>query len=285
VTARDWSRAREIANELLAYCDENRDGANAGCAANAAITLVYAGYHAEAWKALEKAYALALETGAAHSQLWAAMALSGLAFDLGFEADHEYWAAKSAPILREAPHLANDVDFIVGRAIVAFHKGNAALAAEAINEGEAVGLFSTPIRARWKRAFELGISSLRRPPSDSEEVLARKLAADRLHSLNGVRDLEICVACQVLTARGQKAFAEQVLRRFLEAERGHHASFSPGFSRVMEQLGVSYEQGRLLEAPPATANARARPASETLGRILRQAGDTFSGRQTTQGRP
>src|SRR5262249_14355680 len=153
---------------------------------DAAMGLLYSGKLCAAIAAFKKAHTGALRIGSANGQLAAAMVLSHLYFELGLEKEQRFWEAKFAPLLHVAPTLAGDFDFVIGRVLVALHSGRIEDAESAMREAETFGLFSSPIRARWKRALELGIRLLKRPATDSDEAMARSIVAERLNTMNGV---------------------------------------------------------------------------------------------------
>ncbi len=238
VTARDWPRAAEIAVEILSECRPPGKQANAAYVQNAAIALMFAGHLRQSLEALELAYAIGVSTGSAHSQLAAACLLAQIHVELGDDAERQSWIDASTAIVRDAPHLASDFDYVIGGALRALYAGQPEQVEATLSEADALELFSSPVRSRWKRALQLGIQILKRPLTDDDNALALTILDDPLDTLNGVRDLEMSVACHVLAARGSTSLAAEALVRFLQAERGHFALLSPMFARAMHMAGL-----------------------------------------------
>jgi DNA-binding SARP family transcriptional activator len=258
VTA-DWSSAIDTARSMLRECVAHPKAPNCRYAQNAAIALLYGGRWIEAIDAFKTSYAMAYEMGSASAQLAASVMLAGFFFEIGQNQEFNDWMGKCNLLVQEAPHLASDFDLVLTRTLVALHGGEAAVAEAAAVEAESFGLFSTGLRARWKRVIHLGIRSLRGTLLDSDEALARLIVAERLFTLNGVRDLEIGVACQVLAARGQKKDATEVLQEFLATERRQLGPLSPSLLRALEATRLrasptSHAEGRVQLGAGATVN-------------------------------
>ncbi len=269
VTARDWTNATRIAKAILGECGTVLG--NAGCAHNAAIALLYSGHVGDAIAGFQISYELGSKVGSPQNQLTGAVMLAQLSFEFGNEAEYKAWSAVCQQLVQEAPHVAGDFDFVVGRALAALYSNDIDGVQTAMSEAEVFDLFSPPIRSRWKRALELGFHVLQRPPTAADEEVARQIVAEPLNTLNGVRDLEIGLGCQVLAERGLKPLASRVLLEFLDGERGHLAPLSPAIVRALAAVGMSGDptgsgrsatSGFALDVParksgqqPATLNA------------------------------
>ena len=87
----------------------------------------------------------------------------------------------------------------------------------------------------------IGHRDFARPPNDSDHGLARLIAPDRLNTRNGVRDLEIGQACNVLATRRDKILSAQILIKPLENERRNLAPLSPVIMRALEARSLRSE--------------------------------------------
>ena len=238
VVAADWRQVIETARDILRECKERPETANSRYLQNAGIALLYAGQCAESIAALKRAYELALEMGSTYAQLTATVMIAGILIETGPPAEHEAWYTKCALLVQDDPHLAMDFDYVLNRALTALHSDHPSLAARAVREADARGLFASPMRARWKRVLDLAIRVMRSAPTAPDEAVARAIAGERLITLNGVRELEVGVACQVLAERGHKADATRVILEYLTNDRRALAPLSPSVLRAMRSLDL-----------------------------------------------
>jgi tetratricopeptide (TPR) repeat protein len=238
VLNRDWTFASQVAEEMLSACALLNEDTYASYVYNASAALLYGGRLALAIEGFQTSYAMAAKMGSPHNQLASALVLQIVFFDSGMEADHRLWHDRCLSLVHEAPHLANDFDLLMNRALVAFYTRDAITLDAALKEADSQGLFSSPVRARWRRALTLGGRAVRYPPNDRDEDIARTILSERFSSLNGVRDLEVAVACEILALRGKENLARRTLEDFLTTDRGHLALLSPALIRAMESTGL-----------------------------------------------
>lgn len=242
VTAADWSLATETANNILRECQAGRakGRVNPRYVQNAAIALLYGGRVQEALEAFNAAYSLSVDMDSAHGQLSAAIILATTLLDVGPESDFRFWRDKCTQLVRESPHLASDADIVLSRAAFALESGDTRGVEAALQDGDANNIFATPLRLRWKRAFNLGVRVHGQTLTDRDESLARQILGERATSASGVRDLEMGVACQVLVMRGHAEKAANTLLNYLGAERRHFAPLSPSLARAVESARLRW---------------------------------------------
>lgn len=238
-TARDWAGATDAALEILHEIANDCKTAAARFIQNAAIALFFAGRWELSVSAFELAYDRAIEAGSANGQLVSAVQLAGISFDLGFLGPGERWIEVCNRLVDGAPELANDFDLVTTKTLAAFHFGHIAAAEKAQTDADAHGLYSTPARSRWKRALVLAFQLQRNTLTPSHDTVASSIISERVTTLNGVRDFEIGIACQVLAARGHREKAAASLRAFLATERDHFAPLSPSAIRALDGLGMT----------------------------------------------
>jgi len=194
-----------------------------------------AGLVTEAIAVNRHAYELAETCGAVRAQLITALRNVDILSDEGDETVALLWLGKAHAVRKATGREVGEFDFAAEEIAFALAFGDGRRAAKVLNSADRRGLFSTPIRRRWRRCFATRIRQMSDGDSLSNEEIGEILAdwSDGL-STSGIRDSEAIVLCAALTANGRREEARTVLRSFFAWRR--HYSHAPIPWRLRQEI-------------------------------------------------